>query len=303
MTIELANRLYELRKAHGLSQDELAEKLGVSRQAVSKWERSEASPDTDNIISLAKIYNLSLDELIYGAKEEDNKKDNKKDENNNSPESSSESSSESANGFVNIEDGGNTVKIGPGGILVEDEKGEKVHIALNGIQIKTSKSHIDEDDDFDDDEDDEDDDDTTLSCDDDHTITILGEDGHFKININKERKRKHSFWQNLPYPIICGTLYLIFGFCNVCGGWAQSWIIFVTIPVYYSLVNAIVNRRFCDFAYPVFSAAVYLYFGVYLGIWHPSWLIFVTIPLYYSIAGAIDKSIKRRRVIVKTDKQ
>ena len=72
MTIETANRLYELRKKQGLSQEELAEKLGVSRQAVSKWERSEASPDTDNLIALAKIYDLTLDELIYGEKKEKN---------------------------------------------------------------------------------------------------------------------------------------------------------------------------------------------------------------------------------------
>ena len=68
MNIETANRLYELRKQQGLSQEELAEKLGVSRQAVSKWERSEASPDTDNLIALAKIYGLTLDELVYGEK-------------------------------------------------------------------------------------------------------------------------------------------------------------------------------------------------------------------------------------------
>ena len=79
MTIETANRLYELRKKHNLSQEELAEKLGVSRQAVSKWERSEASPDTDNLISLAKIYDLSLDELIFGEREsnEENKEENR----------------------------------------------------------------------------------------------------------------------------------------------------------------------------------------------------------------------------------
>lgn len=49
----------------GLSQEALAEKLGVSRQAVSKWERSESSPDTDNLIALAKLYGVSLDELLY----------------------------------------------------------------------------------------------------------------------------------------------------------------------------------------------------------------------------------------------
>ena len=64
MNIEIANRLAELRKKHGLNQEELAEKLGVSRQAVSKWECGESSPDTDNLIALAKVYNMSLDELL-----------------------------------------------------------------------------------------------------------------------------------------------------------------------------------------------------------------------------------------------
>lgn len=64
MNIEIANRLVELRKKSGLSQEELAEKLGLSRQAVSKWERAEASPDTDNLICLAKIYGVSLDDLL-----------------------------------------------------------------------------------------------------------------------------------------------------------------------------------------------------------------------------------------------
>lgn len=64
MNIEIANRLVQLRKQHNLSQEELADKLGISRQAVSKWERAESSPDTDNLISIAKLYNISLDELL-----------------------------------------------------------------------------------------------------------------------------------------------------------------------------------------------------------------------------------------------
>ena len=64
MTIEIADRLIQLRKKHGYSQEELADKLGLSRQAVSKWERAEASPDTDNLICLAKLYGVSLDELL-----------------------------------------------------------------------------------------------------------------------------------------------------------------------------------------------------------------------------------------------
>ncbi len=64
MNIKIADRLVELRKRNGLSQEQLADKLGLSRQAVSKWERAEASPDTDNLICLAKIYNVSLDDLL-----------------------------------------------------------------------------------------------------------------------------------------------------------------------------------------------------------------------------------------------
>lgn len=64
MNIEIADKLVKLRKQNGYSQEELADKLGLSRQAVSKWERAEASPDTDNLICLAKLYNISLDELL-----------------------------------------------------------------------------------------------------------------------------------------------------------------------------------------------------------------------------------------------
>lgn len=64
MNITTANRLVQYRKQRGMSQEQLAAELGLSRQAVSKWERAEASPDTDNLIALARLYNVSLDELL-----------------------------------------------------------------------------------------------------------------------------------------------------------------------------------------------------------------------------------------------
>lgn len=64
MNIEIADRLVELRRSKDLSQEELAGKLGVSRQAVSKWERAESSPDTDNLIALARLFEISLDDLL-----------------------------------------------------------------------------------------------------------------------------------------------------------------------------------------------------------------------------------------------
>jgi len=64
MDYQIADKLIELRKKQGLSQDELADKLSVSRQAISKWERAESLPDTENLIALSKLYEVSLDELV-----------------------------------------------------------------------------------------------------------------------------------------------------------------------------------------------------------------------------------------------
>lgn len=64
MSIQFGNRLAQLRKQNGYSQESLAEKLGLSRQAISKWERGESTPDTDTLIMLAKLYGVSLDELV-----------------------------------------------------------------------------------------------------------------------------------------------------------------------------------------------------------------------------------------------
>lgn len=66
MNMEIANRLVTMRKEAGFSQEELAEKVGVSRQAISNWERGESSPDTDNLIMLAHIYHKTVDEILTG---------------------------------------------------------------------------------------------------------------------------------------------------------------------------------------------------------------------------------------------
>ena len=62
--MSLGNNLFQARKKVGLSQETVAEKLGISRQTISKWETDETVPDIYQAKKLAKIYNLSLDELI-----------------------------------------------------------------------------------------------------------------------------------------------------------------------------------------------------------------------------------------------
>lgn len=62
--MSLGNSLFHARKKCGLSQEEVAERLGVSRQTVSKWETDETLPDIRQSKKMAELYNLSLDELI-----------------------------------------------------------------------------------------------------------------------------------------------------------------------------------------------------------------------------------------------
>lgn len=60
----LSDNLYNLRKLHKLSQEQVAERLGVSRQAVAKWEAGETAPDIHNCVALAQLYDVSVDDLV-----------------------------------------------------------------------------------------------------------------------------------------------------------------------------------------------------------------------------------------------
>lgn len=64
--MEFQQRLYELRKQAGLSQEGLANLLGISRQAVQKWESGASSPDLDNLVALARFFKVSVDYLATG---------------------------------------------------------------------------------------------------------------------------------------------------------------------------------------------------------------------------------------------
>ena len=62
--MEIGNKIMELRKKNGLSQEELAEKIGVARQTISKWELGETTPDLKQSKELSRIFKVSLDELV-----------------------------------------------------------------------------------------------------------------------------------------------------------------------------------------------------------------------------------------------
>lgn len=253
MNIEIANRLVQLRKQHGLSQEELAAKLGISRQAVSKWERAEASPDTDNLILLSRVYGVSIDELL---RTEDPV-----------PEP-------------------------------EPEKGVKV--TINGKPLKFNAkdgfyfTYGDDEEEYEAEEDDED------NC----TYENDKSGVHIHVNADKRRRERReeedkSFWLVFPYPIFVTLVYILIGI--LWNLWHPGWILYITIPVYYSIAKWAKGRRrrsfWKAFPYPVFLVCLFLLLGTVWQLWHPAWTLFLTIPLYYPIAHWADRRYRRRRNI------
>ncbi|MDE6388249.1 MAG: helix-turn-helix transcriptional regulator [Lachnospiraceae bacterium] len=272
MNLEIANRLVALRKENSLSQEMLAEKLGISRQAVSKWERAEASPDTDNLIALAKLYHVSLDDLLKIHDDEEDETADSSDkkqmqiETAVSVESGEEATKKNAERGAGedetdqqsrADDKEEDVHVGFDGIHVKDKDGSEVHVSWRGIHVHDQKNenevHIDK-----------------------NGIRVNGDDvkGHIFARGNEA---------DLPLGIIAIVFYIIIGVCFEL--WHPGWLIFLLVPIISSLIDAVRRHNPNLFAYPVLAATVFLYVGLVHSIWHPAWVVFLTIPIYYSLAG------------------
>ena len=66
----IGDNLYSLRKLHQLTQEEVSERVGVSRQALAKWESGETMPDIEKCALLAELYNVTIDDLVNYTKDE-----------------------------------------------------------------------------------------------------------------------------------------------------------------------------------------------------------------------------------------
>ena len=257
MNIEIANRLLEYRKKNGLSQEELAEKLNISRQSVSKWERAEASPDTDNLIELAKIYGITMDDLLNVEKPINFKK-------------------EEIVEHVTTKD--YVIEINKDNNFHEDEDDNKIILKKDGVYINYEKTHEKSQLDYED---------LYIKIDGENKKIIEIEDfGKVKPVSTKAKNIK---------GIIDGGLILLFVLLYVVlcslevADWGKFWIIFVAYPMLTSLVEAIIYKDIRKFSYPIFITVVYLVLGFYFELWHPFWFVFITIPLYYVIINIFIK--------------
>ncbi len=268
MDLAMAQRLVDRRKAAGLSQEALAAQLGVSRQAVSKWERSECSPDTDNLIALAALYGVSLDELLYGeaANNADDLEDGSAGTETADVAGEAEDSAENADcgdkPLVDISlargihvidpNKGKEVHVGWSGIHVANKrKGEEVHVGPGGLHIDTLE-----------------DDGHSVHTNDDGTATIDGEtfsswkEAHDKLD--HHGKHFHTkvgrTWNKFPFPALVALAYLVLGI--VSGTWATGLFLVFLIPVYYALGDFIDQRhlsKLIDVVYSVSAEAWFLY--------------------------------------------
>lgn len=302
MDLAMAQRLVDRRKAAGLSQEALAAQLGVSRQAVSKWERSESSPDTDNLIALAALYGVSLDELLYGeaASDADGSEDGSTETVDEAKEA--EDSAEHADcgdkPLVDISlargihvidpNKGEEVHVGWSGIHVTNErKGEEVHVGPGGLHIDTLE-----------------DDGHSVYTNDDGTVTIDGEtfsswkEAHDKLD--HHGKHFHTkvgrTWNKFPFPALVALAYLVLGI--VYGTWATGLLLVFLIPVYYALGDFIDQRhlsKLIECVYPAAAIAWFLYMWLCLGQPHPAWIILITIPIVKALMRWCRKQWKHRK--------
>lgn len=267
MNIEIANRLVNLRKEHNLSQEALAEKLGISRQAVSKWERAEASPDTDNLILLARLYGVSLDELL---KTED--------------EIPMPERSEQLEGTDNLKDGSTYSEKetwGDGVNSGSNDKDEYVHVGFQGVHVKDKNSEV------------------HVGWDGIHVDDKKkGDNVHIDKNgvyVNGEKYDKEWFSHHRHFPmgLLITVIYIVIG-C-MWNAWHPGWLLFFLVPIWYSLVDAIEKRNASHFAYPVLATLVFLCLGFFQFAWHPGWVVFLTIPLYYSLVEYLKAEHRRKQ--------
>lgn len=286
MDLAMAQRLVDRRKAPGLSQEALAAQLGVSRQAVSKWERSESSPDTDNLIALAALYGVSLDELLYGETVRD-----ADDSAGSDPGADNSDEVEEAEASAERTDCGDKplvdISLARGIHVVDPDKGEEVHVGPGGIHVDTLE-----------------DDGHSVHTNADGTVTIDGEtfsswkEAHDKLD--HHGKHFHTklgrAWNEFPFPALVVLAYLVLGI--IYGTWAMGLFLVFLIPVYYAIGDFIDRRHLSKLVEDIYPAAAlvwFLYMWLCLGQPHPAWVILITIPVAKALMLWCRKQWKHRK--------
>ena len=257
MSLELGKRLAEFRKRNNFSQEELANRLKVSRQSICNWENGDASPSIDYLQDLARLYNVTIDDLINVNKNIDEC-------------------------YKKNEEKGSYVHVSKKGIFINDsDEGDFFSIDENGIKIKEKGSSFDnEDEKYD------------FVNDNGKWKVIYNE----KVKNRKIIKKVAGLLDGIM-ALVISAIYLILGFLDnslwakmwplfftflIPGGILRCIglkklndfpIVFISLTVYFFLGTCLPNNS-----------------G-----WHPYWVILFIIPIYYSIVNSIRAIIKEKK--------
>lgn len=304
MNVEIAERLARKRKEHGLSQEELARQLGVSRQAVSKWERSESSPDTDNLIAIAKLYGTSLDDLIYSDVTGDSKAgagvtgtskaaagEDVVDED----VDAADAGVDGVAGSNSFEDDGaekapqgDYVHIGLGGIHVKSaESGDEVHVGWDGVHVQEGGRRVVD----------------GPGIDGKGGVEVGGKTydswGEAREDWHGRSMKPHGGKGALQsFPIVIAVLiaFLLAGI--LWNAWGVAWVLFLLIPSYYMVVNGLTEKRVEKVLISVYSIAAIAWFcwmAFMMDEASPAWVILLTIPLVDWLIVSLANSHRRRK--------
>lgn len=240
MNVEIAQRLAELRRERGFSQEGLAEQLGLSRQAVSKWERAESAPDMGNLIALADLYEVTLDELLRVSPEVEEDMRFESQERAESVETEAVAAAEAAlAAAARAEAAAATAVEAPEAPKVVVEVSAPAAAPSGFPPAVAAPGHV------------------GPGQGAPHGFApppqmpganYRGPSGAPQVPPTippaasvpiapPPPPRPKDPLQSFPYPLLCAVIFLLAGFCF--GWWHPAWVIFLTIPFYYWVVNTL----------------------------------------------------------------
>jgi transcriptional regulator with XRE-family HTH domain len=257
LNIEIANRIAALRERNGLSQEQLADRLGVSSQEIAKWERAESSPDTDKLVALAKLYQVSLDELLNPDPQAEPGADGASGEGRATEpdeENGEERQGDAPGGGVwrfQRADGRMDLKVFPYPVLVT-----LVYLLIGFLLDLWHPGWM-------------------LFLTIPVYYTAISPNGGFDLN-------------RVPFPLLVTILYLVAGFAR--NFWHPGWLMFLTIPLYYTLAGRVIQEKVNRVLVELMLVGVIYLIGASLGHWFQLWLV---VP---ALAFIVLTTIRERRV-------
>lgn len=222
MNVEIAQRLAAMRREQGYSQEELAERLGLSRQAVSKWERAESSPDTGNLIALARLYGVSIDDLLcvdddvvddvmFEEKDKDVTAEAQAQE---AAVRANEAAVRAAQAAVAATQARATAEQAqrvpsPQPPQPQPQSVQQPYYGAPAAHPQQPQQ------------------------------PVSPQAPYASEPYDDRHRSSRGPWSSFPYPVLCVLAYMVFGF--LFGAWHPGWIIFLTIPLYYWIARIIEN--------------------------------------------------------------